>query len=365
MTLHAYFARRFLRAFGVLALLLCLLTALIELIEQIRILSDTSAGFADSVRMALLHAPETIYEILPLIAILATVATYLGLARSSEMVVVRAAGRSGLTSLLAPMAAMLVIGILALAVINPIVATTARQYSALRDFYRFGTTDALSISQDGLWLRQGGPEGQTVIRADRADEDGARLHGATFYTYAPEGGLTGRIEAEVARLGGGVWRLRNVTQWNFDGVVNPEAQVVVRAEMTLPSTLTVDRIREGFSRPLTVSVWDLPAYADTLEEAGFTARRHLLRFQTELARPVFLTALVMIAAAFTMRHIRSGRTGIAVLASVLVGFALHYIRNFAQILGENGQVPLIVAAWTPPVAAVMLALGLILHQEDA
>jgi len=34
------------------------------------------------------------------------------------------------------------------------------------------------------------------------------------------------------------------------------------------------------------------------------------------------------------------------------------------VLGENGQIPVMLAARGPPVAATLLALGLLLHQED-
>ena len=67
---------------------------------------------------------------------------------------------------------------------------------------------------------------------------------------------------------------------------------------------------------------------------------------------------------FTMRPTRLGRTGIAVLSAVLLGFGLYYIRNFAQIMGENGQLSPILAAWVPPAASLLLALGLVLHMED-
>ena len=65
-----------------------------------------------------------------------------------------------------------------------------------------------------------------------------------------------------------------------------------------------------------------------------------------------------------MRHTRFGGTGVAVLCAVLLGFGLYFIRSFAQILGENGQIPILLAAWAPPVASVLLALGLLLHAED-
>ena len=40
------------------------------------------------------------------------------------------------------------------------------------------------------------------------------------------------------------------------------------------------------------------------------------------------------------------------------------LRNFGQVLGENSQIPVLLAAWTPPIACSLAALGLILHLED-
>ena len=50
--------------------------------------------------------------------------------------------------------------------------------------------------------------------------------------------------------------------------------------------------------------------------------------------------------------------------TVLAGFALFFLRNFAQVLGENGQIPVALAVWTPPVASMLLAVGVLLHLED-
>ncbi len=72
----------------------------------------------------------------------------------------------------------------------------------------------------------------------------------------------------------------------------------------------------------------------------------------------------MIGGALTMRHTRLGQTGMLALMALLFGFGIYFIRNFATILGENGQIPVAIAAWTPPITAMMLALGIILHLED-
>ena len=165
MTLHFYFGKKFLRAFfSVLFIFFAVLT-LTSLIEQIRKFGgNDEAGFGTLLSLAVLSVPEDLYRILPLIMMIATLALFLGLARSSELVVTRASGRSALKSLIAPVLLSLIIGVFGVAAINPIVAATQKQYEAQATRLS-GDSSTLSISAEGLWLRQGSRDGQTVIRA--------------------------------------------------------------------------------------------------------------------------------------------------------------------------------------------------------
>ncbi len=369
MILHRYFARRFLRAFLGIFAVFFLLTGMIDLVEQMRKLSNVDVSLGRVLELVLLNIPKGIYDILPLIMILATLALFLTLARSSELVVVRAAGRSALHTLVSPLIVAFVIGVLTVAVLNPIVASTSTRYTDLYEKYRSGGADTLSLSAEGLWLRQGGDEGQTVIRAARANPQATELYDVTMLTYAPQtptggGGPVRRIEAAKAQLVRGAWALQDVKIWPLENGVNSEAGSQQMASYELPSTLTEERIRDSFGEPSAIPIWELPAYIAQLEQAGFSARRHSVWFQMELARPLFLVAMVMIASAFTMRPARFGKTGEAVTATILLGFTLYYIRNFAQVLGENGQIPVLLAAWAPPVASVLLAIGILLQMED-
>lgn len=363
MKLHLYFARRFLWVFTATLIVFLLFTMLIDLVEQMRRFSS-DVSFAEVVRLTLLNAPEGIYQILPLVMILSSIALFIALARSSELVVVRAAGRSAMVTLMAPVAVALIIGIITVAMGNPIVAATSKRYADLRENYRSGTTSVLSIGREGLWLRQGDRFGQTVIRADRTNPEATEFFDVSFVAYAPDGGPIRRIEADSATLEDGAWVLTNAKAWPLIEGINPEENSQLHDVLVVKSTLTQDSIRDSFGKPSAISIWDLPTFIGQLEEAGFSARRHSVWYQMELARPVFLLAMVLIGAAFTMRHARMGKTGLAVLSAVLLGFGLYYIRNFAQILGENGQIPALLAAWAPPVASVLLAMGLILHMED-
>ena len=363
MILNLYIARKFvwlfLRVFaGFFALML-----MIDMIDELRKFGEPGLSLSEALQLALMNVPGTIYQILPLILILSAIGLFLGLSRSSELVVVRAAGRSGLSFLVSPVLTAFAIGTFAVAVLDPLVAATQRRYDTLSAGHARGGS-VLSVSDAGLWLRQGSDAGQTVIAAVRANLDGTELYQATFLTFAPDGIPQQRIEAGKAALVRGHWQLSDAKAWPLTAD-NPERSATPLPEgELLPTDLTRDRIHDSIGTPSAISFWNLPAYIRGLERAGFSARSHQVWFQVELAQPLLLAAMVLIAAGFTMRHARMAGSGTLVLLAVLSGFFVFFLRNFGQVLGENGQIPVLMAAWSPPLAAGLLALGFLLHLED-
>lgn len=364
MKLDLYFARRFIISFTLITAVFLTLMMLIDMLEQLRKFEGTDTSAGQIFRLMLLNVPGAISQILPLIMILSSVVLFVGLARSSELVVTRAAGRSGLRVLVAPTCVAALVGMLAVTTLNPIVATSSTRYEQLADTYRTGRSSTLSISGEGLWLRQGGARGQSVIHAQSYVAATDTLTDVTILGYAPQGGPVRRLTAEKAQLENGAWRLTNVKLWPLETGTSPETNASFHESLSIETTLTRERIQNTLGQPARVPIYEMLDTIRQLSAAGFATRQYEVWYQSELARPLFLVAMVLIGAAFTMRHVRLGGTGVAVLTSVLLGFALYFIRNFARVLGENGQLPVELAAWAPPVAAILLATGLLLHAED-
>ncbi len=364
MTLQLYFARRFAVTFLLVVAIFGGLIFLTDMVEQLRRFHRADLGLGRAAGLAALNAPKNIYQILPILMIIATVTLFLRMARTSELVVTRAAGRSAIRSLVSPLIVAGGVGAIAVTVFNPIVAATADRYETVTYELLYGPRDVLSISAEGMWLRQASNTGQVVIHARGAEGNGAVLQDVTFLGYSEIGRPSFRIEATEAALTPGAWQITQAKRWDIDVNGNPEAEAQSFDLTLLPTDLTPDRILEGFGDPSTIPIWDLPAYIARLEEAGFTARPHRVWMQMELASPLFLMAMVLIGAGFTMRHTRFGKTGLMVLLAVLMGFGMFFLKSFAQILGDTGKIPVLLAAWSPPLAGIMLSLGLLLHTED-
>ncbi|PTV94879.1 lipopolysaccharide export system permease protein [Rhodobacter aestuarii] len=365
MTLSLYIAQRFLRALGIVAGAFAGVLFLIEIVEKIRSISAEQGGLADAATLAALSLPKTLYSIFPLITVLAAVVLFLGLARSSELVVIRAAGRSALRMLMAPVMVALLLGVVLVMVGNPIVSATTQRAEEIEGQMRAEGTQTISVSREGIWMRQGTADGgQAVIHALRGNTDATALYDVTFLVFDAERGPIRRLDAASAQLGPGAWDLRDAKDWPLGTSTNPERDATHHDQLLLPSTLTAKSIADSFDAPSAVPIWELPSFISALEEAGFSARRHLVWLQAELSQPLMMAAMVLLAAGFTMRHARFGGTGGRVLMALLAGLSVFFLRNMAQVLGDNGQIPPALAGWAPPAIAAMLALAWLLQQEE-
>ena len=365
MTLERYLTRRLVGTLGLVLAVFFGMLFLFEAVELVRRLGGQETGIETVLWLSFLRVPLTLYQIMPLLMILASMALFLSLARSSELVVIRAAGRPALRLLVAPFLATLLLGAFLVAAINPLVAASARLFDQrIAALENPELVAQISISDSGIWLRQGDATGQTVIRAEAVEPDGLSFLRMTFLSFdSATGTPVARIEAARGRLQPGAWALSDAKSWTLDDP-NPEATASRAAELMLPTDLTPARIQDSFAASGSLSVWALPDLIRALDRAGLATRDHRARLQAELALPLMLGAMMLIGAVFCLQHARAGHVGRRILITVLAGFALFFLRNFAQVLGVNGQIPIELAVWAPPVASVLLAVGVLLHLED-
>lgn len=365
MTLSRYLLRVFLARIFVVMLILLFIVALLMFIESLRRAGRADAGMVFALKLTAFEVPYVMAQVFPLVLMLGSLATFQALSRSSELVIIRAAGVSALRFLTIPVITAAIIGVVAVLVFNPIVAFTKASAVAMRSEASQAGQNVISLTEDKLWLRQGTVEGQTVIQASRASSDGKVLFSVRMHQFATDSSLLARIEANSATLTPDAWILRGVRRWDVaateDGSLGEAEQIV---QLSVPTNLSTEQILDSFAAPESVYFWALPAFIEQLERAGFSGRRHRLFFQTELARPALFAAMVLIGAGFSLRHARFGQTGVMILLSIFAGFLLYFFKDLSESLGNSGDVPILLAAWAPPAVAILLALGLLLHLED-
>jgi len=355
-TLGLYFARRFAFSMLVVFATVFLLIYTLDFVELMRRAGDAAGtGTGTMARLAFFRTPATAEQVIPFGILFGAMASFIALSRKLELVVARAAGISAWQFMAPALVVALLAGLFVVMAYNPIATALKDRGNALEGqiFRRAGTTLGQVI-----WLRQRSVDGEAILRAASVDLATNSLQGVMVFVLDAEGQLLERVEAPMAHLQRGFWRLESARVVSVN--LEPEQQ----RTYVLATNLTPEELRSALGPGQAVSFWSLPDIVSRLELAGLDATRYRLMYQTLLARPALLLAMVLVAACFSLKFLRSGGLARMVLGGVVAGFSLYIATEVAEDLGNATLVSAEFAAWVAPVIASAMSVLVLLKKED-
>ena len=342
------------------------LILLVDGSDQIVSMSSQGHSFIVGLKNAVIRSPLHAVETLPLIIMLGSLTCFLSLTRSNELIITRSSGRSAIRILFFPLVITVMIGILGTTIGNPLVSISIKSSEKLLEELGIKQRSFLSVSTDGIWLREADKSKQIVVQSNRTNAGGSELFDLTLFEFDGEDNLKKRIYAKKGRIINNYWELKNVSMWEYapEKKLISDFQYKEFNELSISTNLSQDQILNSFSDPRSINFWSIPDFIKKLEISGFSATRHKLFYQNELSRPLFLVAMMLIGATFAMRYTKFNQAGLLILTSVLVGFILFSLERIAITLGEAQQIPILLAAYGPPAIGILVSIGLLLHHED-
>lgn len=364
-TLARYAGRRFTLT---TCLTLLALTGLISLFDFIDLLrraaAHPEAGLSHVLEITALHVPYYVIYILPFAILLGGMICFSRLARSSELVVTRAAGISAWQVLISPSFCAALMGAVVSAGLSPLSSYSYRLAVKLDTTWLRGqhTTDDAHFSD--LWIRDSRHDSSVhddvILHLGTLQQQGAILksRNITIFQLNSDMTLHNRMEAAEGELSGGFWRLHDIL------VLSDRHPPYRQDELLLPSGFTTKTLKLRALPADTLSLWSLPGVIKLLRHSGFSTIPYRLHFQGLLALPMLAVTMTLVSAGFSMRP--AGRGGIMRMLGIGVtaGFALFAVSKVAEQLGKSGALPPFPAAWGPAGAGLCLAAALLLHLED-
>jgi lipopolysaccharide export system permease protein len=358
-TFSRYLARTYI--YNLLVVLLALL-AVLYLFETVEVLRRASkradVPLSLVFQIALLKLPKEGQTLLPFAILFSAMFTFWQLTRRHELTVARAAGIS-FWQFLTPIVAVAVLaGALHVTIINPLSSVFISNYERMARTYLSGKRGAdIALFREGLWLRQDTDEGYAILNAKKIKQPGWVLQEPMVLFFSSGDRFLKRIDAAEAKLEPGHWSFSKARAHDS------EASSTVLG-YKLPTTLTPLDIQESFSAPDTMSFWKLPSHIRILEETGFDPSRLKVYYQSLLAQPFLFAAMVLLAAAASLRPPRTQGTFALIAAGVGVGFLVFFASSFLEAMGATQQIPVILAAWSPAIISIMFGLGVLMAIED-
>lgn len=327
--------------FSAIVAVLGIITGLALLFSFIDELNDIQDAYTlwDAASYVGLSAPQRIYEMLPMAALIGCLVGLGTLASNSELTVIRAAGvsiRRIVWAVMKPMLVLMVIGLLAGEYLAPWTSSLAEANRSLAQ-----SVGKAQSSKRGLWHRQG----DEYIHVN-AVQPGGKLIGVTRYVIDDKQRL---LHSSFAREG-----LYQEDHWLLEDIVYTDLQErssSIRQAHTerWDVEITPELLNTVIMDPDTLPISGLWQYAHYLDEQGLNAGRYWLAFWVKVLQPLVTAALVLMAISFVFGPLRSVTLGQRVFTGVLVGFVFRIAQD---LLGPAS----LVFGFAPIVAVVLPAM---------
>jgi len=356
-TLFRYISRQFMMHFAVMMLVLLGIMYLFDVVDTLRRAGQTHIPVGTILSMSFMKMPYLAQSILPMGILFTAIYTCWKLNKTSELVVIRSCGLSAWQFLSPLILCALLIGIFSTTTLNPVSAVFLDRFNQLSSQYFQSQRDLVTVSKTGIWLRQPSQDGYALIHSATFDKKEWQLNNVLVLFFDSTDNFLSRIDSPVAFLRDGYWEIR-------DPVINDKKGAQQGDTQKIPTGLTSQKIEESFADPETISFWNIPEYITIMEDTGFPATRLYIHFQSLIAQPFLLAAMVLLAATFSLRPPRIGGVATMIVLGIAAGFLVFFVQSMLQAFGVSQKIPVDLAAWTPSIVSLLLGVTALLHLED-
>lgn len=353
-TLRRYLASEVIAATGLVMLALLMLFAFFDLVEEMKDLGRGGYRMKNIALHVLLSLPTHVYEVFPIAALIGTIFALAQLVASTDDTVIRTSG----VSVSRFSGALLLIGA-AFAVITfafgEFVGPPAERFAQrLRSLAIAGIV--AQEFRSGLWVK----DGRNFINVGEVTPD-AKLKRVRIYEFDDDYRLRTLSLAEAGTY-------KRDRTWTLTGVVRTtfqDARTQVREirELEWTTVLEPQLISMLLVRPDRMSTWNLYSYSQHLRENRQKALRYEIALWMKAMYPVAVLVMMLLALPFAYFQKRQGGVGARIFTGIMLGIAFYTMNRLFAALGLLYDWPAPVAAVTPTLLFLTLALSMMWYQE--
>ncbi len=343
---------------GVLGIILMFDT--IEALRKISGRDDVTLWFA--IQYAVTRMTRTVEMVLPFVLMVASMITFWRLSKNNEFVIIRSSGVSMFGFLRPLIIATFMLGMFNTMLLNPIFSKMYEWYEVLDYQLDSRNPNAVLFSSRGLWIREAvGDDKILLIQAKslRQEDDMLWMREVSITELNQSSQITKGYEAYFATLDGNTFNLKDVK------VLEGSKPVEYLREYSYQTSIDMQRIKENFIEPDAISFWQLPSTISFYEKAGFSARRHWMRYLNLWISPFLLVGMLMLAAIFMLQNTQRGSgIMIRVIMSIVAGFLFYFSSQMVYAFGVNGYIPVWLAVSAPTLIILLIGSSLLIKADE-
>lgn len=353
MILSRYLVKAFLGRFAMLLIGLVIFLQTLDLLAMANeVLAGGGAPVQSLVRYVMLRLPGLVETVAPLAALLGALTSMVGMATTSEILAMRAAGRSVLSLVggLVTVGALLSVMLFAFSEFIVVPAS-----SELEDWRNAGfKADGHVETGENSWLI----EGSAIVRVGHVMRDGTVLNDVRVFKQDSDGNVADIIGVRLA-----IWETDHWSTFEVKRLGGLEPESPGAPPPVWETQLRPEHFVRFANHPNQLSLTTLREYSGNQAIGSHPGYFYDTWLQQKIAGPLVLALMPLLAAIAAFAHHRQGSSVVTVVWGITIGFAFVVIDNIVLAMGQFGSLPPILAAWLPLAFFATLGLWIVFRFE--
>ena len=307
-----------------------------------------SISIGDILIITIENMPARADNLLLYAVLFGSVFCFLELRKSQEFISLQLNGFSIWQSFTTIILVPIILGIMSILFLNPIMAITQKIHEVHNEQIFKSGKKLLTISTDGLWLRDKSNIGNILIQGKYLDTNLGKIKRPIFFLQISNEELGTRIDADWAQLSDGEWILENakINGQNFNTNKN----------INIKSNLIINDLILNSSKPNSLSIFELFSFIKTLDKTGIPSIRHRIYLHNILSKPLAFIGITALTSALIFGWFSRTPSTKMTIYALSGGFFYFFIQRLFTALGTSEQMPILISGWLPSI--ILFGTGL-------
>jgi|GEM_PF-2052617 len=358
--LWKYIAKNYVSWFAGVFSVITVIIGIFETVELFRRGSGKSyVNLIIILKMVILKLPMVVEQVLPLVVFFSCFLCIRALNKKLEIIVIRSSGVSMIQIVIPFLMVMSLFSVAYLFIFNPLSSTMFSRFERLEAKLFKSQRDTLSVSQSGLWFKKSYRDGKVIVHSRKTSKEALKLEGVTLYFFDRDNIFEKRLDTEEALIKKSELILKNpwITKTkNWSEKVNGSKRVFV--------DLSFSSLEKSVVSPKSIPFYKLQGFIQSMEEMGFSVTAHKGHRYRLLGAPFLYLAMVLWAAALSLRWQRQEKTIKIIGFACIAVFSLYIFNEVIRSLGLSG---VLSPGWSVILSigvTFFSGCGLLLHLQE-
>jgi len=338
--LHRYILKEIVKSFMLVFVSISMIFFIIDFIERIDNFMETNLPFSRFLEYMLLKMPFIFCQILPICVLLSILITFGLMIKNNEIMSIKGSGIS-IYFLLQPVLMFGVVStILMFTLSELIIPLTADRANHI--WYKEIKNKNTQISKEkNIWIKGD----QLIANISFFHPVSQLAHGITLYFFDNEFRLIRRIDANKGQYSNSQWLLQSPIDQLLSAMGETQ-KVTYPKELSISLDFKPEDLMRVSKKSEEMSFSELKAYIKKIRREGYDATMYKVDLYAKCAFPFICLIMCIIGTGTALKQSRISGLAQPIVFGVIAAFFYWMMNSISISLGQAGQLPSVLAAWS-------------------